>query len=134
MYKRAGVDLVKEHVRATLPATANHFDVVPGGLEVWYGPREAPPMVYDFVRGTGDVRPRSRDRLSPAVGPTLSADALLFSRVRLTWQDWLKVWDADRAGLPLPRFGPPDGELVLLPAIIHATGGSASEPRESTAS
>ncbi|MCZ2343252.1 MAG: hypothetical protein LC104_15885 [Bacteroidales bacterium] len=115
LYKRAGVDLVREHIRSVLPESVDHFDVSAMGLRVWFGPREAPPMVYDLARGIGDQRPRSADALSPTTGPTLSTDRLLFSRVRLTWMDWLAVWEADRTGQPLPLYGPADSDLILLP-------------------
>ncbi len=116
LYKRAGVDFVREHVRAELPKGAEHFDFVPAGLVVWYGPRESAPVLYDFAHGTGDLRPRTPDNLGPAPGPTLEADRLMFARVRLTWPQWLAVWPVDQADDRLPpRFGPVDFELVLLP-------------------
>ena len=115
LYKRAGVDLVREHVRSELPRTANHIDVVPAGLLVWFGPREAPPMLYDLLHSLEEIHPRSYDLVSPAVGPPLLARRLLFSRVRLTWPEWISVWEADRTGTKLPRFGPEDFQLVLLP-------------------
>jgi len=115
LYKRAGVDLVREHVLAQLPRTATHLEFVPAGILVWYGPREAPPMLYDLLHGLDEIHPRSYDLISPAVGPPLSARRLLFSRVRLTWREWLSVWEADQTGAKLPRFGPEDFQLVLLP-------------------
>ena len=39
LFKRAGVDVVREQVRAALPKDAVHFDVGPAGLLVWFGSR-----------------------------------------------------------------------------------------------
>lgn len=130
LYKRAGVDLVREHIRSVLPKSVNHFEVSAAGLRVWFGPREAPPMVYDLARGMGDVRPRSADAHSPTTGPTLATDRILFSRVKLTWMDWLAVWEADRTGQPLPLYGAVNQELVLLP---DRPSISPADPRASGA-
>ncbi|HVK18303.1 MAG TPA: hypothetical protein VM533_15280 [Fimbriiglobus sp.] len=116
LYKRAGVDFAREHVRAELPKAAEHFDFVPAGLLVWYGPRESAPVLYDFSRRAEELRPRTPDNLHPAAGPTLEAQRLMFGRVKLTWPEWLAVWPRDPKDDRLPpRFGPADFELVLLP-------------------
>jgi hypothetical protein len=115
LYKRAGVDLIREQVRAELPKEATHFDVVSAGLLVTYGPRDSAPVLYDLAHRADDLRPRTPDNLHPAAGPTLDADRVAFGRVKLTWPQWVEVWQADREGRPGLRFGPPDFELVLLP-------------------
>jgi hypothetical protein len=116
LYKRAGVDFVREHVRAELPMAAEHFDFVPAGLLVWYGPRESAPVLYDFTHRAEELRPRTPDNLHPAAGPTLEARRLMFGRVKLTWSEWLAGWPRDPKDDRLPpRFGPADFELVLLP-------------------
>ena len=112
LYKRAGVDLVREQVRAALPPSAVRFDVVPAGLLVWYGIGNDPPVLYDLSRGTIDLRPRSADGLKPAAGPTLAADTVAFGRVKLTWPGWLGVWPAETP-VP-PRFAPP--AVAVVPA------------------
>lgn len=120
LYKRAGVELIREHVRAELPKTAEHFDVVGSGLLVWYGHRESAPVLYDLAHRADDLRPRTPDNLNPTTGPTLDADRLAFQRVNLTWPQWVEVWQADREGRPGLRFGPPDFELTLLPTTVEA--------------
>jgi hypothetical protein len=116
LYKRAGVDFVREQVRAELPRAVEHFDFVPAGLLVWYGPRESAPVLYDFTRRAEELRPRTPDGLHPVAGPTLEARRLMFGRVKLTWPEWLAVWPRDPKDDRLPpRFGPADFELVLLP-------------------
>jgi hypothetical protein len=116
LYKRAGVDFAREHVRSELPKAAEHFDFVPAGLLVWYGPRESAPVLYDLAHRSDELRPRTADNLHPASGPTLEARRLMFGRVKLTWPEWLTVWPRDPKDDRLPpRFGPADFELVLLP-------------------
>jgi hypothetical protein len=116
LYKRAGVDFVREHVRAELPKAAEHFDFVPDGLLVWYGPRESAPVLYDFAYRADELPPRTPDNLHPAHGPTLEARRVMFGRVKLTWPEWVAVWPLDqKQDHPPPRYGPEDFELVLLP-------------------
>ena len=115
LYKRAGVDLVREQIAAVLPPAAAHFDVVADGLLVWYGSRDGPPVLYDLAHRADDLRPRTPDNLHPTFGPALDADRLIFGRVRLSWPEWLAVWQADADGYPPPRFGPVDVRLELLP-------------------
>ncbi|MBX9626503.1 MAG: hypothetical protein K2X82_22070 [Gemmataceae bacterium] len=113
LYKRAGVDLSWEQVRAELPKEAADFDVGPDGLLVWYGPRDKAPVVYDLADPGADLRPRSAKR-RPVDEPVLDACRLVFARVPLRWAQWTEVW-RPRPGDERPRFGPPDGDLVLLP-------------------
>lgn len=113
LFKRAGVDLSWEQVRAELPKEAADFDVGPDGLTVWYGPRDKPPVVYDLGDPGADLRPLS-PRRRPVPGPTLDACRVVFARVPLRWAQWTEVWQP-RPGDERPRFGPPDGDLILLP-------------------
>jgi hypothetical protein len=115
LYKRAGVDVIREQVRAELPKDAVHFDIAPGGMLVWYGSRESTPMLYDLAEPVHELRPRQPTDRRPVPGPTLDADRVIFSRVPLTWSQWTEVWKPDPPGQPQPRFGPDGWELALLP-------------------
>ncbi|MGL6097501.1 MAG: hypothetical protein ACRC7O_17100, partial [Fimbriiglobus sp.] len=120
LYKRAGVDLVREHLRAELPTDATQFDVGPAGLLVWYGPRDQPPVLYELAAPADELRPRTPNNLHPAAGPPLLAERLVFSRVTLTWPQWLAVWQPDPGAEP-PPFGPPEFALTLLPVPATPT-------------
>lgn len=126
LYKRAGVDLVREHLRAELPPETEHFDVTSPGILVWYGPRDTEPVLYDIAHRADDLRPRTPDNLYQTIGPPLDADRLAFSRVRLTWRDWVTVWQAGAADHPPSRFGPAGFELVLLPPAAAPTEENAA--------
>ena len=114
LFKRAGVDLSWEQVAAELPKDAADFDVGPDGLLVWYGPRDASPVVYDLGDPAADLRPRSARRRPVPGAPILDACRVVFARVPLRWAQWTEVW-RPRVGDERPRFGPPDGDLILLP-------------------
>ncbi|HEV3439543.1 MAG TPA: hypothetical protein VG122_19420, partial [Gemmata sp.] len=116
LYKRAGVDLIREQVQASLPKEAVHFDFAPNGLLVWYGRRETTPVLYDPDDPVEELHPRNpADRHPIPAGTTLEADRLIFARLELTWKQWLAVWNAHDEKGP-PRFGPPEWDLTLLPA------------------
>jgi hypothetical protein len=115
LFKRAGVDLVREQVRAALPKEAQHFDLSPDGLLVWYGSRDSAPLLYDIADPAPQLRPRVPGQRQPTAGPVLDATRLMFKRVEITWSQWTEVWRPPAPGEKPRRLGPPGGELVLLP-------------------
>ena len=115
LYRRAGVDLVQEQVRAALPADAQHSDLCPDGLLVWYGARDSAPVLYALDDPTAQLTPRVPTERQPTAGPVLDAERLIFKRVPLTWTQWAAVWRAPAPGEPPLRLGPASGALVLLP-------------------
>ncbi|MDY3563257.1 hypothetical protein R5W23_004757 [Gemmata sp. JC673] len=129
LYRRAGVDLVREQVRAALPPAAL-FDVSPAGLLVQYGPLESgPPVLYDLFEPGDELRPLTPAGRRPAVAPALEARRVMFRRVELTWGEWEKVWDArpDQPTSPdapvRPPFGPREFTHNLLPARAPSPAG-----------
>ncbi len=126
LYKRAGVDLVVEQVRAALPREARHFDLCPDGLLVWYASRDAAPLLYDIADPVSQLRPRVPGQRQPTTGPALDTLRLLFNRLQLTWTQWTEVWRPPSEGEKPRRLGPPGGELTLLPASTDAKSVSAS--------
>jgi hypothetical protein len=114
LYKRAGVDLIREQIRACLTKEAVHFDIAARGLLVWYGPRDSTPVLYDPDDPVEELHPRNPIDRHIIPGPTLEASRLVFGRLELTWRQWLAVWHPhdDKHS---PRFGPPEWELSLLP-------------------
>ncbi|MFO0795933.1 MAG: hypothetical protein U0804_00570 [Gemmataceae bacterium] len=108
LFKRAGVDVVREEVRAALPKDAAHFDVGPAGLLVWYGAREGEPVIYDLGDPGAKLRPLTARRRA-ASGEFLEADRVAFGRRPLTWSQWTGVWPAT------PGAAPTERDLALLP-------------------
>jgi hypothetical protein len=124
LYKRAGVDLVREQVRAELPKDAGDFDVGPSGLLVWYGSRESQPLLYDLTDPVNELHPRNPVDRKVTRGPILDATRLVFGRRQLTWADWTAVWQTGEHQ-PL-RFGPPEGELTPPPRLPGPPGANGS--------
>lgn len=134
LHRRAGVDLIREQVRAVLPQAAE-FDVSLHGLLVWYGPRDSTaPVLYDLFDPAAELRPLTPEGRRPAPGPAVDARRLVFSRVELTWAEWAGVWappglpDTATAPPARPRFGPADVSPTLLPGRGGpATGGASAD-------
>lgn len=114
LYKRAGVDLVREQVQAELPKHTSHFDFVNAGLVVWYGSEDAIPVLYDLAHRADDLRPRTTDNLSPAPGPMLDADRLMFGRIRLTWASWSETWKGSPSDPPVVLLPPRESQMSRL--------------------
>ncbi len=88
-YKLAGVDLVREQLAAVLPAGAT-FAVDEDGLTVW--PDREGKAVYDLDGSVLQPQPPLVDL------PGLTAAQVLFSANPIYWDDWIEVWEHDRAG------------------------------------
>ena len=131
--KRAGVNLVWEQVRAALPKEAQHAELSPDGLLVWYGARGSTPVLYDIADPAPQLRPRVPGQRQPTAGPTLDATRLMFDRTRITWTEWTEVWRAPVPGDKPRRLGPAVNELVLLPPraerVVLAESTSASSEK-----
>jgi hypothetical protein len=121
LYKLAGVDLVREQVRASLPPNVAAYDVTAEGLRVW--PTLAgPPLRYDLHEPDGTLRPRYPDG-TPADGPVLDTRRLVFARAPLYWQQWLESWQKDQDGQGYPSLLGP--EVDLVPVSHPADAGAA---------
>jgi hypothetical protein len=122
-YKLAGIQLVREQIRANLPAQVVNFEIVPAGLQVWVA-GEAKPATYDLTDPTKPLVPAG----GPAGAlPALDARRVMFSQVPVSWEEWVASWVKDQArqGHPgLPGLGE---QLVRLPAPavqdVRETGG-----------
>ncbi len=130
LYKRAGIDVIREQVRAELPKNAVHFDIAPDGMLVWYDSREAVPLLYDLAEPVDELRSRSITDLRPVPGPTLNADQIIYRRVSLTWSQWVGVWQIEPSSETRPRLGPADWEMSLLPQRVKTHTPGSVEPSE----
>lgn len=110
LYKKAGVDLVREQIRLALDPPTTEYDIVPAGLHAWLPGRPEAAHTFDL---------RDLPRASPepdATGPpTLDASRLLFGRAPITWQHWVVAWQREETGQSLP--GDPATGPVLPPAM-----------------
>jgi hypothetical protein len=113
LYKLAGVDVVREQLRANLPSAIVRYDITAWDLLVWPADPTAAPISYDLGDPRGLIEPRTADGDLSALAPVLEARQLLFSQVPLTWEQWVASWEKDEAGQGPPKlFG---ADVQLLP-------------------
>jgi hypothetical protein len=110
LYKRGGVDLIREQLAAALdlPATAYHLSEE--GLVLVPGDSSATATVYPLRDGPVQLDSR----------PPIPSRRLVFREVPVLWSHWVAAWEADQAGKepPLPFLNgvevlPPTGERGL---------------------
>lgn len=106
LYKLAGVDLVRGHIRSALPEGAA-FDVSDRGLVVWedgFATERVYPLTLD------------RPMLVPVGGgEPLRSDRIAFSRRVVKWDDWRRAWEGPAATRALRDRVM--GEQLLLPRV-----------------
>jgi hypothetical protein len=113
LYKLAGVDVVREQLRANVPAAAAAFEITDRALDLWVSPQQPPAAVYHLDALKGPLLPQTPLGTPAAGWPPLEPARLLYSRVPLTWQRWVARWQADSDGKgPPPLFSP---AVQLLP-------------------
>jgi hypothetical protein len=111
IYKIAGVDFVREQLASLLPMDAPGYDITAYELIVWTGHRNGQAIAYDLGDGQDQLRPRRESGKVVKGAPVLNARRLFFSRVPLTWTEWVEFWQKDHEGP-----GPPDllSDRVML--------------------
>jgi hypothetical protein len=114
LYKLAGVDLVREQVRAALPSAVVSYDITPVGLVLWLDQRHGSAIVYDLVDPADRLEPRIPGDGVAASWPALEARRVVFGRVALSWDDWVASWEQARQGLGYPELPNEDRDLGLL--------------------
>jgi hypothetical protein len=104
LYKLAGVDLVREQLYSSLPALPAAARLTPEGLQVWWE-----------THGEPESYPLRRRPQDPEQAALL--DRLVFSRLSITWEQWLASWDSDQQGKGHPGL-PGMTELVLPRSVL----------------
>lgn len=112
-YKIGGVDLIREQIDACFEAQPLPYDITEGGLVVWPGARYEHEIFYNLEqRPTITPRPRAVAR---SLGcPPLAAQHLLFNLLPITWDEWVHIWEADRAAESAPPLLPKEARLLPL--------------------
>jgi hypothetical protein len=121
LYKRAGVDLVRQQVEALLPPEVSAYDVVDDGLVVWAGADFDAEAVYPLGGDADPVAPRTTAGSFPVPLPALPAVPLLFREVEVTWAWWVQTWEGDQAGKLHPA-APAEGVRLLPDDGAGGTG------------
>jgi hypothetical protein len=90
-YALCGVDLVREHVVASLKHRFWSYDIASAGLVVWPEKTFETEIVYAFTDAKTLV-PRPSRVAERFQLPRLDPAELFFSRVGIRWADWLAAW------------------------------------------
>jgi len=95
LYKKAGVDLVREQIAALL-GEGVPYDVAAEGLVVWPGEGYESEVVYD-LDGKGLLVGTMRGAALAKAPPTLDAERLMFRRQEIRWAAWVEAFAKDGA-------------------------------------
>ncbi|HSO32050.1 MAG TPA: hypothetical protein VLT33_06025, partial [Labilithrix sp.] len=109
LYKKAGVDVVREQVESLIGAGVP-YDIADEGLVVWPGEGYDSEVVYDLA-GTGALVGVARGAPLGKPPITLDAERLLFRRQEIRWTAWVEAF-APGAATPRVIEGP---SLLRLP-------------------
>jgi hypothetical protein len=119
LYKLAGVDLVREQLDAVLMPSVPGYDITDHQLVLWTGPRNGHGITYELTDRYDRLRPHRRNGQDLTQLPALDARRLFFSRVPLTWEQWVECWQKDHEGKGHPHLLG-DGVVLGLPEL-HQT-------------
>ncbi len=95
LYKLAGVDLVREHIQAQLPASITTYEITAGGLVLWLDPAHATRVIYNLHETEGLLRPVYPDGKVCEQLPPLEARRSIFARVPIPWSRWVESWQQE---------------------------------------
>ncbi len=98
LYKIAGVDFVREQLAAVLAPSALAYDITDHQLIIHTDHQPKDAIAYDLQDKHDQLRPLHQNGVEAKDTPVLDARRLFFSRVPLTWQQWVECWQTDRTG------------------------------------
>ncbi len=104
LYKLAGVGLVREQLRAEVPATIHAYDIQEKRLILWLDQRHGQAIQYSWRDDQGKLVPRLLSGQKKGDGPVLDATRAVFRQVPLSWQQWVECWEKDQGGLEHPHL------------------------------
>jgi len=108
-YRVAGVDLVREQIRAVL---GEHiaYDISDDGLVVWPDEHYRTEVIYPLDNAFSDPisEPTIRGETPRTPPKSIDLRKIMFRDQHITWRDWVKAWDpknVDGDGLKRVLFG-----------------------------
>ncbi|MBK9259747.1 MAG: hypothetical protein IPM54_07885 [Polyangiaceae bacterium] len=92
-YRVAGVDLVREQIRAVLGEDVA-YDISDEGLVVWPDGNYQTEIIYRLDTGYEDpiVEPTVRGRAPTATAKPIDLRKIMFRDQHITWADWVGAW------------------------------------------
>jgi hypothetical protein len=113
LYKLAGIDVISEQVITNLPRPIASFHLTRRDLVLWLDHRHGKSVLYDLQDLNGRLRPRSDSGQPLSDWPVLQDDRLIFSRMPISWNQWVSNWKEQ----PTPSARPslPEINVEVLP-------------------
>jgi hypothetical protein len=112
LYKKSGVDLIRQQIEAGLGRAVRSYDIADAGIVVWPSDGYECEAIYRLRDGPR-IEPRIIAGSRAMVLPALDSNRLLFRNVPIPWAYWVEVWARDQAGKEQPEPFLPG--LCLLP-------------------
>src|SRR5207237_4313233 len=106
LYKIAGVDLVREQLTASVSPHVPAWYITDHCLVIRDDPLNGHSIAYD-LRESHDLllhQHHNGDLVTPDVN--VDGKSLFFSRVPLTWEQWVECWQRDADGKGHPKLLP----------------------------
>lgn len=108
-YRVAGVDLVREQIRAVLGEDIA-YDISDEGLVVWPDEHYRTEVIYPLDNAFSDPisEPTIRGETPKTPPKSIDLRKIMFRDQHITWRDWVKAWDPlsdDSDGLKRVLFG-----------------------------
>jgi hypothetical protein len=97
LYKFAGVNLIREQIKAAFEPQCPPFAVLAEGLVVWPDGKFRSEALYDLI-DSDPAYPRTRGDFPATDLPALDPNQVVYKKVPLTWEAWVEAWEKDQAG------------------------------------
>jgi hypothetical protein len=119
LYKLAGIDLVREQLEAALPPKVSRYDLTETDLVLWALERSDTTIHYQLIDPQPELPAESPEGEPLSDWPVLDARRVIFSRVPITWDQWVETWQKDQNGGA--SSAPFDPEVKLLPSSLQVS-------------
>ena len=91
MYKKCGVDLVREQVEVVFPRDEFAYDICSEGLAVWPGNSYQSQITYDLT--ADQLQPDAGHDAPDGSWPEPSHEQLMFKLSPVSYADWVAAWE-----------------------------------------
>ncbi len=127
LYKLAGIDVVTEQVRANLPHPVAAFELAPRDLVLWLDHRHGKAVFYDLNDLNGRLCPHTGAGKPLADWPVLDAERVIFSRLPISWDQWVENWRQ-----PALTESKPASRRIEVDVLPNGQTNATYSPRQTT--